>query len=269
MIGAIAGDIIGSVYEFDRIKTEDFELFADFHGEKCDFTDDTVMTAAVAAAVMKCDAEKDWEKLGELCSQSMHVLGKQYPDREYGERFGMWLFLDDPVPYNSFGNGAAMRVSPVAYAAKSLDEALFLSDRVTEITHNHPEGLKGAQATAACIYLVRQGVEKDQIRNYVKEHFYDLNFTIKEIRNEYRFNETCQNTVPQAIQAFLEADSYEEAVRKAVSLGGDSDTLACIAGSIAEACWGVPMEIAERAMSYLPPQLALIADTFDKHYVKR
>ena len=242
MIGAIAGDIIGSVYEFDRIKRMDFELFGDYLGRPCDFTDDTVMTTAVAAALLKADG--DWSKLGELCARFMRRLGELYPDREYGERFGMWLFLDDPEPYYSYGNGAAMRVSPVAYAAKSLEEALFLSDRVTEITHNHPEGMRGARAIAACIYLSLHAADKAEIRSYVEERLYKLDFTIDSIRETYRFNETCQKTVPQAIQAFLESESYEETLRKAVSLGGDSDTLSCIAGSIAEAYYGVPEAIA-------------------------
>ena len=269
MIGAIAGDIIGSVYEFDQIKSTEFELFGDYHGEKCDFTDDTVMTIAVAAAVMRTDVDGDWSKLGNLCSQYMHRLGELYPDRGYGERFGMWLFLDDPIPYNSFGNGAAMRVSPVAYAATSLDEALTLSDRVTEITHNHPEGLKGARATTACIFLAHQGADKNTIRNYVENNFYALDFTIDGIRKQYRFNESCQKTVPQAIQAFLEAENYEETIRLAVSLGGDSDTLACIAGSIAEAFYEVPASISQRAREYLPKELLQIVDAFEARYQNR
>ena len=264
MIGAVIGDIAGSVYEFDRIKTKDFVLFGDYHGEQCEFTDDSVMTLAVANALLA--ANGDWSSLPHLADVHMHALAHKYPACDWGGRFAMWLFLDDPAPYNSYGNGSAMRVSPVAYAAASLEEALFLSDQVTQITHNHPEGMKGARATAACIYLARTGHTKEEIRAHVRAQYYPLAETLDEIRPGYSFNETCQFTVPQAIQAFLESNDFEDAIRNAVSLGGDSDTLAAITGSIAEAFYGVPEELRLAALTFLTPDLRDIVEQFEEKY---
>ena len=267
MIGAIIGDIVGSVYEFDRIKTKDFTLFGDYHGEKCGFTDDSVMTLAVAKAIL--EARGDLTRLTETADEWIHELGHRYPACDWGERFRTWLFCDDPVPYNSFGNGAAMRVSPAAWAAGSQEEALAISDRVTELTHNHPEGMKGARATTACIYLARNGASKEEIRDHVRRYYYPLDQTLDEIRPDYYFNETCQETVPQAIQAFLEAADFEDAIRNAVSLGGDSDTLAAVTGGIAEAFFGVPEDLRRRTEAYLPPDLKEILTAFEKRYGKR
>ena len=224
MIGAIVGDIAGSVYEFDNIKTKDFVLFADYNGHSCGFTDDTVMTMAVALALVA--AKDDWTKLPGFVDTAMHELGTRYPDAGYGERFGMWIFLDGHEPYNSFGNSAAMRVSPVAYAAKDISEVKYLSRLVTEITHNHPEGLKGAEAAAVCTWMALHGYSKQKILDCVSDQYYDISFSLDEIRPTYSFNETCQNTVPQAIVAFRESVDFEDAIKNAISLGGDSDTLA-------------------------------------------
>ncbi len=264
MIGAIVGDIIGSVYEFDRIKTKDFVLFGEYKGEGCEFTDDTVMTVAVAKAILS--AKPDRSDLAECADRYMHEIGRRYPDCGYGSRFGMWMFLEDSAPYGSYGNGSAMRVSPVAWAAESLEEALRFSDEVTAVSHDHPEGLKGARAVAACAFLARTGADKAAIRDYVREHFYPLEETLAEIRPEYGFDVTCQGSVPQAIQAFLEAESFEDAIRNAVSLGGDSDTQAAIAGSIAEAYFGVPEELREKALTYLTEELREVLFSFESLY---
>lgn len=267
MLGAIVGDIIGSVYEFDRIKAKDFELFADYHGETCAFTDDTVMTLAVAQALL--DSRSDYRALSDNANRRMREIGRKHPNCGYGGRFGMWVFLDDSQPYGSFGNGAAMRVSPVAFAASSMEEALFFSDEVTKISHNHSEGIKGARATAACVFLAKIGKGKDEIKEYVQANYYPLARSLDEIRPEYQFNETCQNTVPQAIQAFLEAEDFEDAIRNAVSLGGDSDTLAAITGGIAEAYFGIPDWLVRKAREYLTPDLLLILDRFEETYRQR
>ena len=223
MLGAIIGDIVGSVYEWDNIKTKDFPLFS----EKGSFTDDTVMTIAVADALMKGGTPDEF-------IDSMKEIGRQYPNSGYGGGFSNWLFSDDREPYNSWGNGSAMRVSPCGWVAKSLDEAEALAEKSASVTHNHPEGIKGAQATAAAIYLARTGTKKDKIKEYIESNYgYDLRRTLDEIRPVYRFNESCQETVPEAIIAFLESTDFEDAFRNAISLGGDSDTLAAITGSIA------------------------------------
>ena len=264
MIGAIIGDIVGSVYEFDNIKTKEFELFADHHGQACCFTDDTVMTAAVGYALMKADA--DWSTLPELAVKSMRMFGRLHPDCGYGERFGMWLFLDDPVPYNSFGNGSAMRVSPVAYAARTLEETQELSYAVSAITHNHPEGIKGAAAVAECVFLAKNGAQKKDIREHIASVYYPLEKTIDQIRPGYRFDETAQETVPVAIEAFLESEDFEDAIRTAISVGGDSDTVAAITGSIAEAYYGVPKRLSEKARTYLSSDLLQVLNRFEEKY---
>ena len=231
MIGAIIGDIVGSIYEFNNIKTKKFE----FWGKGCEFTDDTVMTVAVADALMSVKDEAGFQT---EVAKKMRDYGARYPYAGYGYMFGEWLNSKQPKPYNSFGNGSAMRVSPCGFAARSIEEALKLAEISAGVTHNHTEGMKGAKATAAAIYLAKTGESKEKIKQYVEDNFYALTETLAEIRPKYRFNETCQNTVPQAIQAFLESDSFEDAVRNAISLGGDSDTLAAITGGIAEAFYG-------------------------------
>ncbi len=252
MIGAIIGDIAGSVYEFDNIHTKDFVLFADHHGNSCRFTDDTVMTCAVAKALLDCE---DPETLPEVTVKTMREVGQPYPDCGYGGRFYRWMYSENPKPYGSFGNGAAMRVSPVGFLADSLEEALDLARKVTAVTHNHPEGIKGAEATAAVIFLARTGRSKEQIRAYVREHYYPLNETVDEIRLHYVHNETCQETVPQAIQCFLEGKDFEDVIHNCISLGGDSDTLGAIAGAMAEAFFGVPDELRDKALEYLDENL--------------
>lgn len=227
MYGAIIGDIVGSKYEFNNIKTKDFP----FISQGCEFTDDTVMTVAVAKAILRSREENYPFK--PILVQEMQTLGRKFPHAGYGGMFSSWLYEEDPKPYNSFGNGSAMRVSPCGLIAVSLDEAIALARASAEVTHNHPEGIKGAEATAAAIFLARMGKNKEAIGGYICDHYYNLSQTLDEIRPTYWFNETCQNTVPQAIIAFLESTSYEDAIKNAISLGGDSDTLAAITGAIA------------------------------------
>ncbi|MDX2245362.1 MAG: ADP-ribosylglycohydrolase family protein [Bacteroidia bacterium] len=254
IIGAIAGDIIGSRYEWDRIKTTDFELLH----PKCDYTDDSVMTLAVAKGILE----------GKPFGPLMHAFGRAYPGRGYGGNFYYWLLSDNPQPYNSFGNGSAMRVSPAGFAFQTLAETLAAAEQTALPSHNHPEGIKGAQATAGAMFLARKGSSKKEIAEYVTNTFdYDLSRSMDEIRPDYYFDETCQLTVPPAIQAFLESDDYESAIRLAVSLGGDSDTLACITGGIAAAYYRyIPQEILDFAYALLPKELADISRAFDQRF---
>lgn len=249
MIGAIIGDIVGSVYERNPIKTKDFELFQ----EGCRFTDDTVMTCAVCYAIREYKVRKGVNVIG-LIQKRMVELGQKYPSAGYGGKFRQWLMNPGRRPYNSFGNGSAMRASACGMLADSLEEAHDLAIYSAEVTHNHPEGIKGAVAVAEAIWLARQGKNKDEIREHLSQ-YYDLDFTLDEIRPDYSFDVTCQGSVPQAIVAFLEADSFEDAIRNAVSLGGDSDTQAAIAGSIAEPFFGIPARLKARAYNYLTPDL--------------
>jgi type I restriction enzyme M protein len=260
MIGAIIGDIAGSRFEWDNLKSKQFEFFTD----KCHITDDSVMTLAVGQAITDCTGEYDC--LGELTVKYMQELGRLYPRAGYGGMFRKWLSSDAPQPYNSFGNGAAMRVSAAGFAGRTLEEVKLLSRKVTEVTHNHPEGLKGAEATAVCIFLARQGVSQAEIRDTVNTHYYPLDFTLDSIRDSYTFNETCQDSVPQAITAFLESTGYEDAIRCAISIGGDSDTLAAIAGGIAAAAYGVPSDIREQALTFLDERLLKILQDFERHF---
>ena len=243
MLGAIAGDIIGSVHEGAGTKTTDFPLFYN----ESRFTDDTVLTIAVADCLLT----------GESYIDSFHRYTRAYPDRGYGGNFWHWVDRGDREPYNSWGNGSAMRVSPVAYAFDTLEEVLAEAKRSAEVTHNHPEGVRGAQAAAAAGFLARQGESKEQIRQAIQDRFgYDLNRTIDSIRPDYEFDVSCQGTVPEAIIAFLDSEDYEDTIRLAISLGGDADTLACIAGGIAEPFYGgVPEPIAAQALSRLDKNL--------------
>jgi len=256
MLGAIIGDIVGSVYEFHNIKTKDFPLFR----EDCFFTDDTVMTCAVAEAVMKGGKPDDFV-------DEMKRFGRLYPDAGYGGRFLGWLFSGDREPYYSYGNGSAMRVSPCGWMSEGGYEAARLS---AAVTHNHPEGIKGALATYDAIVLARTGFRDDpagckkRIREQIEDKYgYDLSGTLDEIRPTYKFNETCQETVPQAIVAFLESTGFEDAIRNAISLGGDSDTLAAITGSIAEAAYGIPDDLKRKALSYLDLPLLDVLKRWD------
>ncbi len=255
MIGAIAGDIIGSVHEYLGTKTTTFDLFH----PHCRFTDDTVLTVAVADCLLN----------GKSYVSAFHEYFQRYPAAGYGSRFYDWASSGSTEAYNSFGNGSAMRVGPVGWAFDTLDEVLGEAKRSAEVTHNHPEGIKGAQATAAAILLARQHKTKQEIRNVIGQLTgYDLSQRIDDIRPHYTFNETCQGTVPQAVIAFLESEDYEDAVRKAVSLGGDADTLACITGSIAEAFYGgVPESISRRALDLLHPHLRKIVMDFSHRYM--
>jgi len=254
MIGAIAGDIIGSVYEPAPIKTTDFPLFQ----PRGRFTDDSVLTVAIADALLTGqpygDAVRDW--------------GRRYPRAGYGGAFFQWLCAADPQPYHSWGNGSAMRVSPVGWAFDCEDEVLRQARLTAEITHDHPEGIKGAQATALAVYLARTGAAKTTIRTRIQSQFgYDLTQTVETLRPGYTFDVSCQGTVPPALIAFLDAESYEETVRNAVSLGGDSDTLACIAGGIAEAFYGgVPDSIRAEVETRLTPDLWRVVEAFEHRY---
>ena len=270
IIGAIIGDVVGSRFEHKNHRSKDFELFT----EACFVTDDSIMTLAVAKALLETDkvalegpnnTRHDAKYLNILSKNTivtMQEIGRVYPDCGYGGSFGRWIFSMNPKPYGSYGNGAAMRISPVGAIAESVDEVKLLSRAVTVISHNHVEGLKGAEATAMAIYLARTGHSKDEIREYVLDNYYEIDFTLDEIRDSYRFDVTCQGTVPQAIQAFLEADSFEDAIRNAISIGGDSDTLAAITGSIAEAYYGVPDDLVEKALGYLDDELLEIYEAF-------
>lgn len=255
MLGAIIGDIVGSVYEWDNIKTTNFPLFQ----PKCTFTDDSVLTVATAKALLT----------GKGYAQAYQDFGRRYPGRGYGGNFQQWIYLEDPQPYNSWGNGSAMRVSPVGFAFDTITEVLDEAKRSAEVTHNHPEGIKGAQATALGILLARQGVTQTEIREEIVSRFeYDLDRTLDEIRPVYTYDVSCQGSVPEAIIAFCESTDYEDAIRKAVSIGGDSDTIACITGGIAEAFYGgVPDEIAQQAYSYLPGEFIEIIKDFQTRYM--
>ena len=261
MYGAILGDIVGSPYEFDcnNYKAKDFPLFS----RRSDFTDDTVMTLAVAKALLSSRGQDDTAIKAALVRE-MQQLGRAYPDRGYGTHFDGWLYEDAPQPYQSYGNGSAMRVSPAAWLAADMAETLHLARLTAQVTHNHPEGIKGAQATAAAVFLARTGCSRADIRAYVERVFgYDLGRTCDEIRPTYHHVESCQETVPQAITAFLESTGFEDALRTAVSLGGDSDTLAAITGSIAEAFYGVPENLKQECRQRLTPELAGILEKFE------
>ena len=257
MYGAILGDIIGSPYEFDQGgKTKDFPLFSEYSR----FTDDTVMTVAVADALTGAAGASD-EEIKKRLVESMRCWGRKYPGAGYGGMFSRWLRSPEPQPYGSFGNGSAMRVSPAGWLYGTLDETLRFAGLSAEVTHNHLEGIKGAAATAAAIFLARSGSSKEEIKEYVTREFgYDLSRTCDEIRPRYYHQESCQKTVPEAITAFLEGMSFEDVIRTAVSLGGDCDTLTCIAGSIAEAFYGVPEDLKEECRRRVPEEFVSVIE---------
>ena len=262
MIGAILGDMIGSPYEFDRgDKTKDFPLFS---GESA-FTDDTVMTIAVADAFLTVRPDASDEEIRQRIIDAMRHYGGRYPHAGYGVNFSWWLSTDTPQPYNSFGNGAAMRVSSVAWLYDEIGAVRKAAGLSAEVTHNHPEGIKGAEATASAIFLARTGHGKDEIRNYIETEFdYALNRTCDEIRPGYCHVESCMETVPEAITAFLEGGDFEDVIRTAVSLGGDCDTLTAIAGSIAEGFYGMPENLREECYRRLPEDLSEVLVQFEK-----
>ena len=253
MIGAIAGDIIGSVFEHHPIKKKDFPLFSD----DSTFTDDTVMTAAIADALLN---ERNY-------AQSLRRFGRRYPNAGYGESFMTWLAFEDHPPYGSWGNGSAMRVSPIGWACNSIEEVLFEAERSAVVSHNHIEGIKGAQAVALAVYLARHGATKADIKDELTARFnYDLNRTLDSIRPTYEFDISCQRSVPESVICFLESSSYEGAVRNAVSLGGDSDTMGCISGAIAEAFYSlIPCSIIGQTNAVLPLELKELTDRFMKN----
>ena len=259
MLGAIIGDIVGSIYEFDNIKTKNFNLFTN----EMFFTDDTVMTIAIADAIMDGGQHENF-------IQSMKKWGGDYIDKSYGHSFRRWLKSENSEPYNSWGNGSAMRVSPCGWIAKlsePFEEGLKLTEdlakKSAEVTHNHPEGIKGAQATASSIFFMRHGKSKNAIeeyknklKDYIKNKYqYDLDFTLEEIRPIYKFDVSCQGSLPPALVSFLEIENFEDAIRNAISIGGDSDTLGAITGSIAEAAYGIPEDIKNKSINYLDNRL--------------
>ena len=260
MIGAIIGDIVGSKYEFKNFKKKEFEMFE----EGSSATDDTVMTLAVAESILEADG--DVEKLENIAVHNLKLFGRKYPYAGYGGRFNDWIVSDTLEPYNSLGNGAAMRISPVGYAANSLEEVCLMSDAVTKVTHNHPSAMNAARAVASCIFLARQGKSKDEIRAFVRAHYYPLDRTVDEIRPTYRFFVDCDNSVPEAIECFLEGEDFEDTLRNAVSLGGDSDTQAAIAGSIAEAYFKVPILLRGKAIMFLDEDSLDIVRRFENKY---
>ena len=259
MYGAILGDMIGSPYEFGKkMKRKDFPLFV----RASRFTDDTVMTVAVADALLDC-REKPREEQLRVLTERMRQWGRRYPDAGYGGRFSRWLLSPDPRPYNSWGNGSAMRVSAAGWLCGSLEETRRVAAATALVTHDHPEGIKGAEAVAAALWLARSGAGKEGIRDYTERNFhYDLSHTCEEIRPDYTFDVSCQGTVPPAIIAFLEAESFEDNLRTAVSLGGDCDTLTCISAAIGEAFWGVPEELKAECRKRLPEDMLEVMDRF-------
>lgn len=254
MIGAIAGDIIGSVFEHHAIKSTQFPLFSRYSG----FTDDTVLTVAIADSILK---KVDY-------ATSLKTFAQKYPYAGYGSSFFRWIFSSDSRPYNSWGNGSAMRVSPVGFAFDSMEDVLSEAKKSAEVTHNHPEGIKGAQATALAVFMARSGKSKTNIKQEISDRFgYNLDRALDDIRPHYSFDISCQGSVPEAIIAFLEGKDFEDAIRKAISLGGDSDTLACIAGGIAQAYYqNIPREIVSDVRKRLPEEFLLIIDEFSEQY---
>ena len=262
MLGAVIGDIVGSRFEWNNYKKKDFEFF----NEKCRFTDDTVMSAAVCDTLLKY---KNKENLSEYAVKSMQKIGRQHITCGYGKRFLAWLISNNPLPYNSYGNGSAMRVSACGFVADSLQESKFLSNEVTKITHNHSEGIKGAESVAAAVFMAKSGESMENIKKYINENYYYIDFTLDEIRQNYSFDVSCQGSVPQAFEAFFESGNFEDCIRNAVSVGGDSDTIAAIAGGIAEAYYGIPQSLREKAITYLDKDIYNIFMEFEKKYTPK
>lgn len=261
MLGAILGDIIGSRFEFYRDgKTKDFNLFTRFN----DFTDDTVMTVAIADALIdKAEIMEDVFKYHFI--KSMQKWGRKYPNAGYGQRFYWWLKEEEPKPYGSYGNGSAMRVSSIGWLFDELERVRRIARWSAEVSHNHIEGIKGAECTAAVIYLARTGHSKEEIKDYViKEFNYDLTESLDELRKRHEHIESCMDSLPKALVSFFEGDSYEDVVRNAVSIGGDTDTLAAIAGAMAEAMYGIPESIKEEGLKYLPNDMKEVIDRFNR-----
>ena len=266
LYGAIFGDIIGMPFEFDNKvngvkKSKKFKLFH----EEAIFTDDSVMTIAVAEALLGVDKNADEKTVCDAVIKSMQRWGKKYPGAGYGSKFRYWLTEKNPEPYNSWGNGSAMRVSAVGWLYDTLERTREVARWTAEVSHNHPEGIKGAESTASAIFLARQGKSKEEIKNYIETEFgYNFNRTLDEIRPTYRHIESCQETVPEAFTAFFESTDFEDAVRNGVSLGGDADTLTCIDGAIAEAFYGIPENLIEEGKKYLSPDILKVVEEFNE-----
>ncbi len=279
MYGAFIGDIVGSKYEFDNIKTKEFPLFSN----DCDYTDDTIMTVAVAKAIMlsrECQHHNGDKGFREFLVETMQDFGRRFPHPKgaYGANFSLWLQQDDPKPYGSFGNGSAMRVSPCGLVAVTLEEAQALARASACVSHNHPEGIKGAEAVASAVFMAKIGRTKDEIKDYITKTYYPLDFTLDSIRESYRFDGSCQGSVPQAIVAFLESVDFEDAIRNIVSIGGDTDTTGAITGSIAWVYYAVQtggyvgwvydefdrsmLDIQTEAATYLPDEFRKLAQEF-------
>jgi len=254
LIGAIAGDIIGSRFERYNIKSTEFALFQ----KASRFTDDTVMTIATAESILN----------NASIAEAYQKYGRRYPDAGYGGTFYRWIFNEDPQPYNSWGNGSAMRVSPVGYAYSTEKDVLDQAKKTAAVSHNHEEGIKGAQATAMCVFLARSGKSKEEITTYVEHNFgYDLSISLDEIRPNYYFDVSCQGSVPHAIRAFLESTDFESAIRLAISIGGDSDTIACITGGIAQAYYKIiPEDIVQGVLERLPSDMLEVIERFDEAF---
>ena len=259
MLGAIIGDIVGSRFEFRNLKSKNFE----FLHPNCFITDDSVLSLAICEALL--DSADDWDKLEARVTQSMWQIGRKYIDSGFGGMFLSWLETKNPKPYGSYGNGSAMRVSGCGYVSDSRETVKNVAHIVTAVTHNHPEGLKGAEATAIGVYLARQGQSLASIKEALLE-YYPIDFTLDEIRPTYQFTETCQGTMPYALEALFESNSFEDAIRNAISIGGDSDTIGAIVGGIAEPYFGIPAAMREAALKYIPDDLREILERFEAKY---
>jgi ADP-ribosylglycohydrolase len=264
MTGAIIGDIVGSVYESSNVKPSDFNLF----DKGCSITDDSVLTIAIARAITECIHNKDIINSRKYYIKYLQLFGRRYPYAGYGQGFFNWLFSDDPKPYYSFGNGSAMRVSPIGYAFDDLDATLKEAEKSAEVTHNHPDGINGAKAIAAAVYLARNGGSKHKIKNYIEsEIHYPLDFDLEDLHRNYQFEIKCSRSVPQAIFAFLESRDFEDAIRKAIYIGGDSDTIACMAGAVAEAYYkNIPEDIYKKISFYLDEDQKNVIKQFKKQF---
>ena len=269
VIGAIIGDVAGSSYEFNNVKNKNVELFP--QKKECKATDDSILTIAVADAIMQTEEfnkDKTFERtFKEVLVDSLHYHARNHPFCGFGYRFLNWIIASESKPYNSWGNGSAMRVSPAVYAANTLEDVLNMAKLTSEVTHNHRKGIRGAQAVAGAIFLARTGHSKEDIRKFIEKYYYKLSFTLNEIRPTYKYDISCEGSVPQAIVAFLEATDFEDAIRNAISIGGDSDTIAAIAGSIAGAYYPIPQQLRDKAFTYLDPEQTDIVLQFEKQYV--
>lgn len=262
MYGAIIGDIIGSRFEFDNgNKSKEFELFT----SECDFTDDTVMTIAIAEGLLDVGPDADEKTVKESIIRSMKKWGKKYPYAGYGQRFIGWVLSDNSEPYGSYGNGSGMRVAAVGWLYDTIERTREIARWTAEVTHNHPEGIKGAESTASAIFMARNGASMDDIKKYVVDEFgYDLSRTLEEIRPNYHHVEDCMHTMPEAFECFLESESYEDCIRNVMYIGGDTDTLGAIAGAIAEAFWGLPVSIVKHTQDYLPKEMFMVINRFQE-----